>query len=95
MKEGSKVISQINELEFIKGEIYANVWHSDMIARISPQDGHLIAWIDLKGLLPAEQRIDAEAVLNGIAYDAKHERIFVTGKRWPTVFEIEVLQHPR
>ncbi len=95
VKEGSKVISQINELEFIKGEIYANVWHSEMIARISPRDGHVIAWIDLKGLLPVEQRIDDEAVLNGIAYDAKYDRIFVSGKRWPTVFQIEVVQRPR
>jgi glutamine cyclotransferase len=95
VKERSKVISQINELEFIKGEIYANVWHSDLIAQISPQDGRVIAWIDLQGLLPAEQRIDAEAVPNGIAYDAKYDRIFVTGKRWPTVFEIEVVEHPR
>jgi glutamine cyclotransferase len=66
-----------------------------MIARISPRDGHVVAWIDLKGLLPAEQRIDEEAVLNGIAYDAKYDRIFVTGKRWPTVFQIEVVQRPR
>ena len=95
VKAGSKVISQLNELEFIKGEIYANVWHSEMIARISPQDGHVMAWIDLKGLLPVEQRIDDEAVLNGIAYDAKYDRIFVTGKRWPKVFQIEVVQHPR
>jgi glutaminyl-peptide cyclotransferase len=95
VKDGSKVISQINELEFINGEIYANVWHSEMIARISPRDGHVIAWIGLKGLLPVEQRIDDEAVLNGIAYDAKYDRIFVTGKRWPTVFQIEVVQHPR
>ena len=95
VKEGSKVIGQINELEFIKGEIYANVWHSEMMARISPRDGRVIAWIDLKGLLPVEQRIDDEAVLNGIAYDAKYDRIFVTGKRWPTVFQIEVVRRPR
>jgi glutamine cyclotransferase len=95
VKEGSKVISQLNELEFIEGQIYANVWHSEMIARISPRDGHVIAWIDLRGLLPVKQRIDDEAVLNGIAYDAKYGRIFVTGKRWPTVFQIEVVQHPR
>jgi glutamine cyclotransferase len=62
-----------------------------MIARISPQDGHVIAWIDLTGLLPAEQMTDAESVLNGIAYDAEHDRIFVTGKQWPTVFEIRVV----
>jgi len=95
VKDGSNVISQLNELEFIKGKIYANVWHSDRIARISPRDGHVIAWIGLKGLLPAEQRVDDESVLNGIAYDAKYNRIFVTGKRWPTVFQIEVVQRPR
>lgn len=81
VQDGSKVIEQLNELEFIKGEIYANVWHSDMIARISPQDGHVIAWIDLTGLLPADQMIDAESVLNGIAYDPQHDRLFVTGKQ--------------
>ena len=95
VKDGSKIISQLNELEFIKGDIYANVWHSDMIARISPQDGHVIAWIDLTGLLPSDQRIDAESVLNGIAYDSQHDRIFVTGKRWPAVFEIEVVRRTR
>ena len=95
VKDGTKIINQLNELEFIKGEIYANVWHSEMIARISPQDGHVIAWIDLTGLLPSNQRIDAESVLNGIAYDPQHDRIFVTGKRWPAVFEIEVVRRPR
>ena len=95
VKDGNRVVSRLNELEFIKGEIYANVWHSDMIARISPRDGQVIAWIDLKALLPVEQRIDDEAVLNGIAYDAKYDRIFVTGKRWPTVFQIEAAQRPR
>ncbi len=90
VKDESKIISQLNELEFIKGEIYANVWHSDRIARISPQDGHVIAWIDLAGLLPSHQRMDAESVLNGIAYDSQHDRLFVTGKRWPQVFEIEI-----
>jgi glutamine cyclotransferase len=64
-------IDQLNELEYIKGEIYANVWHSDRIARISPQDGHVIAWIDLTGLLPDDQKVNAESVLNGIAYDAQ------------------------
>jgi glutamine cyclotransferase len=91
VKDGIKNIEQLNELEFIKGEIYANIWHSDMIARISPQDGHVIAWIDLTGLLPLNQRINAESVLNGIAYDAQHDRLFVTGKQWPTVFEIKVI----
>jgi glutaminyl-peptide cyclotransferase len=96
VKDGLKAIDQLNELEFIKGEIYANVWHSDMIARISPSDGRVIGWIDLTGLLPANQRIDAESVLNGIAYDAQHDRLFVTGKQWPTIFEIKVLsRHSR
>src|ERR1700722_7268122 len=81
VKEGQKPIEQLNELEFIKGEIYVNVWHSDRIARISPKDGHVIAWIDLSGLLPDDQRINQESVLNGIAYDAQHDRLFVTGKQ--------------
>ena len=91
VKDGGKAIDQVNELEYIHGEIYANVWHMDRIARISPKDGHVIAWIDLAGLLPDDQKIDAESVLNGIAYDAQHDRIFVTGKQWPTIFEIKVV----
>ena len=94
VKDGTKVIDQLNELEFIKGEIYANVWHADVIARISPRDGHVIAWIDLSGLLPADQKVNEESVLNGIAYDAKRDRLFVTGKQWPTVFEIKVVPRP-
>jgi glutamine cyclotransferase len=89
--DGKQEIDQLNELEFIKGEIYANVWHSDRIARISPQDGHVIAWIDLSGLLPVDKKVDAESVLNGIAYDAENDRLFVTGKQWPEIFEIKVV----
>ena len=88
---GSKPIDQLNELEYIKGEIYANIWHEDRIARISPQNGHVIGWIDLTGLLPTDQKINEESVLNGIAYDAQHDRLFVTGKQWPTIFEIKIL----
>jgi glutaminyl-peptide cyclotransferase len=91
VKEGAKTINRLNELEYIKGEIYANIWHEDRIARISPQDGHVIGWIDLSGLLPASQKINEESVLNGIAYDAQHDRIFVTGKQWPTIFEIKIV----
>lgn len=91
VKDGDKVIDELNELEFIKGEIYANVWHSDRIARINPQNGRVISWIDLTGLLPSDQMINAESVLNGIAYDAQHDRLFVTGKQWPKVFEIRVI----
>jgi glutaminyl-peptide cyclotransferase len=95
VKDDGKSIDNLNELEFVKGEIYANVWHSDRIARIAPQDGHVIAWIDLTGLLPAAQKTEAEAVLNGIAYDAQHDRLFVTGKLWPTIFEIKIVPHYR
>jgi glutaminyl-peptide cyclotransferase len=92
VKDGGKIINNLNELEFVKGEIYANIWHSDRIARISPQDGHVISWIDLAGLLPSDQKVDAEAVLNGIAYDSQHDRLFVTGKEWPTIFEIKIVR---
>jgi glutamine cyclotransferase len=97
VKDGSSKIDQLNELEYIKGEIYANVWHSDRIARISPLDGHVIGWIDLSGLLPEDQKVNAEAVLNGIAYDKQHDRLFVTGKQWPAIFEIRIvpLKTPR
>jgi glutaminyl-peptide cyclotransferase len=62
-----------------------------VIARISPRDGHVIAWIDLSGLLPPDQKINEESVLNGIAYDSAHDRLFVTGKQWPTIFEIKIV----
>jgi glutaminyl-peptide cyclotransferase len=92
VRDGKNRVTQLNELEYIKGEIYANVWHSDRIARISPVDGHVIRWIDLAGILPDSARINYDSVLNGIAYDAQHDRIFVTGKQWPKVFQIEVVR---
>ncbi|MGA8938561.1 MAG: glutaminyl-peptide cyclotransferase [Acidobacteriaceae bacterium] len=88
--QGSPV-TELNELEYIHGEIYANVWHTNHIARISPRDGHVIAWIDLTGLLPGVYHLGDEAVLNGIAYDAQHDRLFVTGKQWPTIFQIKLV----
>jgi glutamine cyclotransferase len=91
VRDDGKPVEQLNELEYVKGEIYANIWHSDRIARISPQDGHVLGWIDLTGLMPASRRVNQESVLNGIAYDAKHDRLFVTGKQWPSVFEIRVI----
>ena len=84
-------VTQLNELEYVRGEIYANVWHSDRIGRISPATGKVLGWIDLAGILPADQHTDPEAVLNGIAYDATHNRLFVTGKLWPRLFEIKVV----
>jgi glutamine cyclotransferase len=84
-------VTRLNELEFIKGEIYANIWGSDHIVRINPQTGRVVAWIDLTGLLPPEDRTRPVEVLNGIAYDAQKDRIFVTGKLWPKVFQIELI----
>jgi glutamine cyclotransferase len=84
-------LMELNELEFVKGEIFANLWKSDRIARIDPQNGHITGWIDLTNLLPPEQRVNPEEdVLNGIAYDEKDDRLFVTGKRWPKIFEIRL-----
>ncbi len=89
--DGGTPVTQLNELEYIKGEIYANIWRTDKIARISPRDGHVIEWIDLAGILPAGQKIKADSLPNGIAYDAQHDRLFVTGKQWPVMFEIKVV----
>ncbi len=84
-------VLNLNELEYVHGEIYANIWQTGRIARISPRTGNVLAWIDLAGLLPAEQRANGDAVLNGIAYDSKHDRLFVTGKLWPQLFEIRLV----
>lgn len=85
-------ISDINELEYIHGEIYANVWHKDEIIRISPRTGKVMGRIDLSGLMDQRELTDSEAVLNGIAYDVKTDRLFVTGKLWPKLFEIKLIQ---
>jgi len=85
-------VTQLNELEWVKGEIWANVWMSDQIVRIDPADGKVTGWIDLAGILPPMDRTGSEDVLNGIAYDAENDRIFVTGKRWPKLFEITLKQ---
>lgn len=81
-------VNRLNELEFINGEIWANIWYQDRIARISADTGEVLGWIDLSGLNPS--RRGSEDVLNGIAYDSSSERLFVTGKNWPTLYEIEV-----
>ena len=84
-------VSRLNELEYVRGEIYANVWKTDRIARISPETGEVVGWIDLEGLLRPEDRHRRIDVLNGIAYDVKNDRLFVTGKLWPKLFEIELV----
>ena len=84
-------INMLNELEFIHGEVWANKWMTDLIARIDPATGHVTGWVDLAGIITPHPRItDGDAVLNGIAYDDVGDRLFVTGKRWPKLFEIEV-----
>lgn len=88
--DGKTPVGQLNELEFVNGEIYANIWHEDRIAAIDPQSGRVKAWIDLNGLLQPGDVQDAEAVLNGIAYDQSNDRLFVTGKLWPRLFEIKI-----
>ncbi len=83
-------VRQLNELEYVRGEIWANVWQTDRIARISPQTGDVLGWIDLRGLLSPGEVTSADAVLNGIAYDSRTDRLFVTGKLWPKIFEIKI-----
>jgi glutaminyl-peptide cyclotransferase len=85
-------VENLNELEWVKGEIFADIWQTNRIARIDPKTGHVVGWIDLTGLLsPADRRPDTD-VLNGIAYDAEHDRLFVTGKLWPKLFEIKLVK---
>jgi glutaminyl-peptide cyclotransferase len=84
-------IDRLNELEWVKGEIYANVWQTDWLMRIAPDSGRILGIVDLSGLLPVSQRIPGQTdVLNGIAYDARQDRLFVTGKNWPQLFEIRL-----
>jgi glutaminyl-peptide cyclotransferase len=87
-----KPVPQINELEWVKGKVYANVWHTDMLIIVDPARGDITGVVDLTGLMPLNQRPPGpDSVLNGIAYDAVHDRLFVTGKNWPRLFEIRVL----
>jgi glutamine cyclotransferase len=84
-------VTRLNELEYIDGEIWANIWYDDRIVRIDPDDGRVLGFIDLATLYPQSAR-SSEAVLNGIAYDAAADRLFVTGKNWPQLYEIEVVR---
>jgi glutaminyl-peptide cyclotransferase len=86
-----KAVTSLNELEFVKGEIFANIWQTDLIARIDPTSGVVKGWINLSGLLSPRERAGTD-VLNGIAYDASRDRLFVTGKLWPKLFEIRLIR---
>lgn len=85
-------VERLNELEYVEGEIFANIWETDKIARIDPHSGKVVSSIDLTGLLPESDRTPETDVLNGIAYDAATERLFLTGKLWPKVFEVKLLE---
>lgn len=90
VRDGGVKVGNLNELEYIDGEIYANIWMKERIARISPETGEVLSWIDLTGIL--DERNGDEDVLNGIAWDAAGRRLFVTGKLWPKLFEIELVK---
>jgi glutamine cyclotransferase len=85
-----RAVSQLNELEYIDGEIWANVWQQDFILRIDPKTGQVTSFLNMRGILPAQSRRGTEDVLNGIAYDPDQKRIFISGKLWPKLFEIKV-----
>jgi glutamine cyclotransferase len=90
VQDQGRPVVNLNELEYIQGEIWANVFLTDRIVRISPESGRVTGWIDLTGLLSREEQSPQTDVLNGIAYDAQKNRIFVTGKYWPKLFEIKI-----
>jgi glutamine cyclotransferase len=90
VKDQGNTVPQLNELEWVKGEIWANVWQKDSIARIDPATGEVKGWIDLTGILPKLDRTGKEDVLNGIAYDVATDKIHVTGKLWPKVYEVRL-----
>jgi glutamine cyclotransferase len=87
-------IYQLNELEYIQGQVFANIWQTNDIIRIDPDTGEVLGWIDLSGILPEEVHTDTTDVLNGIAYDQKTDRLFVTGKYWPYLYEIRLIPIP-
>lgn len=90
--DDGRPVDQLNELEWIKGEVFANVYQTNRIARIDPATGKITGWIDLTGILPPADRFRQVDVLNGIAYDARTDRLFVTGKLWPKLFEIKLVK---
>jgi glutamine cyclotransferase len=92
VKDGDRPINFLNELEYVRGDVWANVWQTDKLVRIEPSTGRVNGWVNLSGLLTAEDRQQPVEVLNGIAYDEAGDRLFVTGKLWPKLFEIKLVQ---
>jgi len=92
--QGEEIV-RLNELEYIHDEVYANIWQTDYIVRINPESGQVTGWIDLSGILPVEEYTHDTGVLNGIAYDPVTDRLFITGKRWPSIFEIKLIPATR
>jgi glutaminyl-peptide cyclotransferase len=95
VRDGVQPVKDLNELEYVRGELFANVWMTDRVARISPSDGKVLGWIDLSGLLTPQESTKVTpngGVLNGIAFDQLGNRLFVTGKLWPKLFEIELVE---
>lgn len=89
VRDGGRPVANLNELEFVRGEVFANIYQTDRVARVDPATGLVVGWIDLSGLLTPAERRDTD-VLNGIAYDPAGDRLFVTGKLWPRLFEIRL-----
>ncbi len=87
---GPRKVDKLNELEFVNGELLANIWYSDHIARISPKTGEILGWLDASELYPAAQRPSREHVLNGIAFDKATGKLYLTGKNWPKLFEVQL-----
>lgn len=92
VRDEGRPVTRLNELEYVDGEIWANIWYQDRIARISPRDGRVLGWIDIANLYQSPQR-GSEDVANGIAYDAASGRLYMTGKDWPQLFEVKVVPH--
>lgn len=94
VKDNGIPVERLNELEYIRGEVWANIWYSDRIVRIDPQDGAVLGWIDCGSLRTIENAPDPENVLNGVAYDSQGDRLFITGKNWSAVYEVELVNQP-
>lgn len=88
--DGGLPVRYLNELETVRGEVWANIWQEDRVARIDPATGRVLGWIDFSALVPPDLRRSREAVLNGIAYDPETDRLFITGKNWPVLYEIRM-----